>query len=79
MSVEVGTQKTYLDTIGRTSLVITAHNLIDEHRDRELVVSYDYSLVASLRKPLVIFTSMMGVFALVWAAGQVETKFSYKK
>lgn len=60
-------------------MVITAHNLIDEHRDRELVVSYDYSLTASLRKPIVIFTSLMGVFALVWAAGQVETKFSYKK
>ncbi|TLD25521.1 hypothetical protein PspLS_05542 [Pyricularia sp. CBS 133598] len=78
-SVEIGTQKTYLDTIGRTSLVITAHNLIDEHRDRELIVSYDYSLTASLRKPLVIFTSLMGVFALVWAAGRVETNFSYKK
>lgn len=77
--VEVGTHKTYLDTVGRTSLVITAHNLIDEHRDRELFVSYDYTLLASLQKPLVIFTSLMGLFALTWAVGRVETKFSYKK
>ncbi|KAL2161601.1 hypothetical protein VTH06DRAFT_8163 [Thermothelomyces fergusii] len=71
--------KTYLDTVGRTALVIRARNLVDELRDRELVVTYDYPLTAALRKPLIVFGSAMAVFVSVWALGHVELKFETGK
>ena len=69
-------QRTYLDTIGRTVLTIKARNLPDEFRDRELIVTYDYTLMDSLRKPLVIFSSSLAVFFGVWLLSKVEVKFS---
>ncbi|KAL2109757.1 hypothetical protein VUR80DRAFT_2052 [Thermomyces stellatus] len=75
----VGTKKTYLDTIGRTSVTIKAKNLVDDFRDREVIVTYDYPLSASLRKPLVVFLSMMGVFVAGWVIGGIEIGFSRKK
>ncbi|KAI0854109.1 Ribophorin I [Daldinia vernicosa] len=74
----VGLQKTYLDTVGRTVLTIKARNLVDDLRDRDLIVSYDYSLVASLRKPLVVFASMLTVFVGMWAVSKVDVRFSTK-
>ncbi|KAI5918275.1 Ribophorin I [Camillea tinctor] len=71
-------ERTYLDTIGRTVLTIKARNLVDDLRDRELIVSYDYSTVAILRKPFVIFASMMAVFTSMWAISKVDVKFSTK-
>ncbi|RYP47054.1 hypothetical protein DL768_006849 [Monosporascus sp. mg162] len=71
-------QQTYLDTIGRTVLTIKARNLVDDFRGRDLIVSYDYSFIASLRKPLVIFSSMMTVFVGIWVLSKVEVKFSTK-
>ena len=75
---KVEIHKTFLDTVGRTTLVIKARNLVDDFRDRELIVTYDYSLLASLRKPLIIFTSMLGVFVAAWVIGGGELKFSKK-
>lgn len=71
--------KTFLDTLGRTALIIKAHNLVDDFRDRELVVSYDYPFMASLRKPLIVFTSMVGVFVAAWLIGGLDMKFASKK
>lgn len=71
--------RTYLDTIGRTALVIKARNLVDDFRDRELIVTYDYPLLASLRKPLVVFGSALVVFVGAWVVGNVELKFDSKK
>lgn len=73
---EVTLHKTYLDTVGRTAVVIEARNLVDELRDREVIVTYDYSLVSSLRKPIVIFSSAIFVFVAAYIVGGVELKFS---
>ncbi|RYC56784.1 hypothetical protein CHU98_g9419 [Xylaria longipes] len=70
--------RTYLDTVGRTVLTIQAHNLVDELRDRELVVSYEYSTAAALRKPFVIFTSSMMVFVGMWLLSKLDVSFSTK-
>lgn len=78
-SHSVDVQKTYLDTVGRTTLTIVADNLVDDFRERELIVSYDYPFLASLRKPLVVFASTMGVFVAAWIIGGLEVKFSSKK
>ncbi|KAI8959614.1 Ribophorin I [Daldinia sp. FL1419] len=74
----VDLQKTYLDTIGRTVLTIKARNLVDDFRDRDLIVSYDYSTVASLRKPFVVFSSMLAIFVGIWALSKVDVRFSTK-
>ena len=52
---------------------------MDDFRDRELVVTYDYPLMASLRKPLVVFGSAMAVFLGAWVVGRVELKFATRK
>ncbi|KAI1333171.1 oligosaccharyltransferase alpha subunit [Xylariaceae sp. FL0255] len=70
--------RTYLDTIGRTVLTIKARNVVDELRDRELIVSYDYTTMAALRKPLVIFSSLMTAFVGLWMISKVDVKFSTK-
>ncbi|KAI2636126.1 oligosaccharyltransferase alpha subunit [Xylaria nigripes] len=74
----VDTMKTYLDTIGRTVLTIKAQNLVDEFRDRELIVSYDYSTMAAFRKPFVIFTSTVTVFIGIWLLSKLDVSFSAK-
>lgn len=75
---QVEVHKTFLDTLGRTALTINARNLVDDFRDRELIVSYDYSLIASLRKPFIVFSSVASLFAAAWLIGGVELKFSKK-
>ncbi|KAI0974318.1 Ribophorin I [Xylaria arbuscula] len=70
--------RTYLDTIGRTVLTIKARNLVDELRDRELIVSYEHSTVAALRKPVVIFSSTVAVFVSIWLLSKLDVSFSTK-
>lgn len=74
----VDTFKTYLDTIGRTAVTIKASNLVDEFRDRDLIISYDVSPVTTLRKPLIVFASMLTVYVVAWAVGKVEVGFGQK-
>ena len=75
----VGVHKTFLDTLGRTAVTIKARNLVDDFRDRELIISYDTAFLAPLRKPLLVFASMMAVYFAAWAVGKVEVSFSPKK
>jgi oligosaccharyltransferase complex subunit alpha (ribophorin I) len=79
VEASVGLHKTYLDTIGRTSVTIKARNLVDDFRDRELIVFYETSLLTTLRKPFIVFASMMAVYAAAWGVGMVETGFSPSK
>ncbi|WYZ34683.1 hypothetical protein EsH8_I_000959 [Colletotrichum jinshuiense] len=75
----VDIRKTYLDTVGRTSVTIKANNLVDELRDREVIVSYEYSLISALRKPVVVFGSMIFVFVAAWVLGGLNPKITSKK
>lgn len=75
----VGLTKTYLDTVGRTLVTIKAQNLVDEFRDREVYVSYDYSTTSALRKPVVIFSSVLLLFVAGWAIGGLDIGFSTLK
>ncbi|KAF4455472.1 putative oligosaccharyltransferase alpha subunit [Fusarium austroafricanum] len=79
MSTSIDLTRTYLDTVGRTAVSIKARNLVDEFRDRQLIISYDAPLSSALRKPLVIFASAMVVFVATWALGQVQVDFKPKK
>lgn len=68
-----------MDTIGRTTLTLNAVNIVDELRDRELVVTYDYPFIAGLRKPLVIFGSTLAVFVATWVVGSVNVGIRGRK
>lgn len=61
-----------MDTIGRTTLTLTAVNVVDDLRDRDLVVVYDYPFAARFRKPLAIFGGVMVVFLVGWVLGNLD-------
>jgi oligosaccharyltransferase complex subunit alpha (ribophorin I) len=71
--------KTFMDTLGRTTLSLTAINLVDEFRDRDLVVTYEYPWTAGYRKPVVITLGMFALFAAVWVVGSIDTSIGNKK
>lgn len=76
IDLSVDVHQTYLDTLGRTSVTIKARNLVDDFRDRELIISYDASLLSALRKPIVVFSSMLAIYVAAWALGKVQMGFS---
>lgn len=68
-----------MDTKGRTVLALTAHNLIDELRGRELIVTYEYPFLARLRKPLVIASSIMALFVATYLLGSLDVAITGKR
>ncbi|KAF2012230.1 oligosaccharyltransferase alpha subunit [Aaosphaeria arxii CBS 175.79] len=71
--------RTFMDTIGRTTLSLTAINIVDDFRDRDLIVTYDYPWTAGFRKPVVITLGMFAIFATVWVVGSLDTSIGKKK
>ena len=74
----ISTHKTYLDTLGRTAVSIRTRNLVDDFRDRDIIISYETSPLDTLRKPFIVFGSMMAVYAAAWAVGLVNVGFAQK-
>ncbi|EMD66270.1 hypothetical protein COCSADRAFT_188658 [Bipolaris sorokiniana ND90Pr] len=76
---KVTLHKTFMDTLGRTALTLTSINLVDEFRDRDVIVTYDYPLIAGYRKPIVITLGMFAVFTVTWVLGSIDTSIGKKK
>ncbi|KAL8626957.1 hypothetical protein Q9189_007345 [Teloschistes chrysophthalmus] len=72
VGVEEGTYRTFMDTVGRTTLKLTAMNVVDEARDKMLIVTYDYPFSAAFRKPVTIFLGVAVVFATAWGIGRLD-------
>ena len=70
--------KTFMDTLGRTTLTLATTNVVDELRDVELLVSYEYTLVSALRKPLSIIGGFASVFVVAWLLSLVDTSIGRK-
>lgn len=68
-----------MDTVGRTTLTLTAMNVVDDLRDRELVVVYDYPFMARFRKPITIFAGVMLVFGVSWVVGNLDVSIGKKQ
>lgn len=68
-----------MDTTGRTMLTLNALNIVDDMRDRELIVTYDYPLLAGLRKPLVIFGFVLTLFVTAWGIGSLDVGIKGKR
>lgn len=68
-----------MDTIGRTSLTLTALNVVDDQRDRDLIVTYDYPSSAAYRKPLVIVAGFVALFVVSWVVGNLDVRIGGKR
>ncbi|KAI9769042.1 MAG: dolichyl-diphosphooligosaccharide--protein glycosyltransferase subunit 1 [Geoglossum umbratile] len=79
VSAETSLHYTFMDTLGRTTLKLTALNLVDDLRDLDLIVTYDYPFTAGLRKPFAIFVGVMTVFIAAWGVGQLDTSIGRRK
>lgn len=78
-SNSTGLHRTFLDTLGRTALTLTAVNVVDELRDRELIVTYDYPFAARFRKPLTITAGFFAVFVVAWIVGNLDVSIGRKE
>ena len=72
---------TFMDTLGRTQLTFRAINVVDEVRDQgvEVLVTYKYTTMAAMRKPLSIVAAVFAVFCVAWAVGSVDTSIGRRK
>ncbi|WPH04853.1 Dolichyl-diphosphooligosaccharide--protein glycosyltransferase subunit 1 [Acrodontium crateriforme] len=69
---------TFMDTAGRTMLELTALNVVDDQRDIQLVISYDYPFAARFRKPISIFAAVAAVFAITAVVRSLDVSIGRK-
>jgi oligosaccharyltransferase complex subunit alpha (ribophorin I) len=67
-----------MDTVGRTTLTLTSINLVDELRDRELIVTYEYPFSARFRKPVVITLGLFVVYMASYVIGNLDVRIGKK-
>ena len=79
VDTELSIHRTFMDTIGRTTLTLTAVNMVDDFRDRDIVVTYDYPFSARFRKPLTIFGGVAAVFVVAWIIGTLDVSIGKKQ
>jgi len=53
--------------------------MVDEFRDRDLIVTYEYPFAARFRKPLVFFAGLLAVFAVSWVVGNLDVSIGRKQ
>lgn len=69
-----------MDTVGRPTIVLVAHNAIEEWREKgELVITYDYPWIAVYRKPLTIAGAVLGLFTVALLVGNIDVRIGKKK
>ncbi|KAI4192609.1 MAG: hypothetical protein LQ348_003100 [Seirophora lacunosa] len=76
VGVEETLHRTFMDTVGRTTVKLTAMNVVDEARDKPLIVTYDYPFSAAFRKPITIFLGVMAVFITAWGIGRLDVSIA---
>lgn len=79
LSESQSVHKTFMDTLGRTTLTLSASNVVDELREIDVLVSYEYSLMSAMRKPLNIMTGFCSVFVVAWLLSLVDTSIGRKQ
>nr|OQO25948.1 hypothetical protein B0A51_06086 [Rachicladosporium sp. CCFEE 5018] len=70
--------RTFMDTVGRTTLTLTSINLVDELRDRELIITYEYPFSARFRKPVVITLGLFVVYIASYVIGNLDVRIGKK-
>jgi oligosaccharyltransferase complex subunit alpha (ribophorin I) len=76
---EITTHKTFMDTLGRPTLKLTALNVVDDWRDKDLIITYDYPWSAGFRKPLTIAAGLGSILLGVFLVTSVDTRIGKRK
>ncbi|KAL6249786.1 dolichyl-diphosphooligosaccharide--protein glycosyltransferase subunit 1 [Rhinocladiella similis] len=79
LHAEHSLHKTFMDTLGRTELKLSGTNVVDEARDITLLVTYEYTLLSALRKPLTVVAGFVVVFVVAYLVGSIDTSIGRKK
>jgi oligosaccharyltransferase complex subunit alpha (ribophorin I) len=79
LTAEHSLHKTFMDTLGRTELKLSARNVVDENRETNVIVTYEYPSFAMFRKPLAISVGLAVTFALAWGIGSIDTSIGRRK
>ena len=79
LHAEHSLHKTFMDTLGRAELRLSAINVVDEARDASVLVTYEYPFFAAFRKPVTIFIGAAVVFVVAWIASTIDTSIGKKK
>jgi len=66
--------KTFMDTIGRTAIKLSATNMVDDQHHREITVKYHLPRTEALRKPLVLTTALMTLFTFSWMISKLDVR-----
>lgn len=79
LSEQQNLHKTFMDTLGRTTLTLSAINVVDELKDIQVLVSYEYTFMSALRKPLSIIAGFSAVYVVAWLVSLVDTSIGRKQ
>lgn len=71
--------KTFLDSVGRTTLVLDAINLVDDARNQNLLVTYKYTTFSGLRKPLRVMAGVAAAFVSFMFASRLDIRIGSRK
>lgn len=71
-SREVELTQSFLDSVGRPTISLHFHNLIDAQRVGEIYVSYTYSFRDALRKPLSLAATVMSLFLVAFVSSKID-------
>ena len=68
-----------MDTLGRPTLKLTAINVVDDWRDKDLIITYDYPWTAGYRKPLTIAAGLGSILVAAFLVGSIDTRIGKRK
>lgn len=71
-SVSTTKYYTYFDSLGRLKLVIRKRNVIPEHTEQPIQVSYEYDFTDNFRKPIVLTTAVLVLFLVSMAYNRLD-------
>lgn len=74
ISDEVTVHRTFMDTLGRPTVKLTAINVVDEWREKDLIITYDYSWFAGYRKPLTVAAGLGSIFFAIYLIGSLDNR-----
>ncbi|KAF3939351.1 hypothetical protein ABW19_dt0205844 [Dactylella cylindrospora] len=64
--------KTFMDTVGRTTLKLTIDNVVDDLKNKDIIVTYNYSTLAAFRKPVTVLVSVFSLYVIYAILGRID-------
>ncbi|KAF3903525.1 hypothetical protein AA313_de0200856 [Arthrobotrys entomopaga] len=64
--------KTFMDTLGRTTIKLTIDNVVDDLKNKDIIVTYNYSALSAFRKPLTVLVSVFSLYVVSTILGSID-------